>query len=491
MLPKLGLNKKIQNNYKHYDNLVTRALLSDTEDRQIYFARKAAEFAATNPCGVFSSPELEGLLCQIAQNHPCLLTSDPKKNSVLHVMTTGYKTGGHTRVVEKWAKHRPEKTHHDVLFIDQHADDTPDFLYDSLESEGLKCLHLKGLTPLEKGLELRKLAMNYEQVVLHTHMHDPVPLLAFGTEDFLRPVIYYNHADHIFWLGVSIADIVVDLTPEGERFSQTRRGVQESTVLPVPITTEGADTPCDKTAARKTLHLPQSKRIMLSIGGSWRYAPVGELNFPEYCTELLKKYDDLVIVIVGVEPNDRHWGRAVKAYDASRLKLVGRVFDKAKYQKYIDAADFYVEALPAGAEITSLEVGLQQLPVFILKKLAIRSEVFESVYFPHYGELKDSIEIYLNEGILLNSQKKFRKQILKVHSEEAFAAGLARIHKQAPKKHRVNTSFTSPYVVTSYDRYLYNALKGMHKARGLTRLLKKAYKLHIRLKDFTRVRDTN
>ena len=43
-----------------------------------------------------------------------------------------------------------------------------------------------------------------------------IPILAFGVEEFKRPVLLYNHASHMAWLGKSIADLVLDIEKDDD-----------------------------------------------------------------------------------------------------------------------------------------------------------------------------------------------------------------------------------------------------------------------------------
>ena len=70
---------------------------------------------------------------------------------------------------------------------------------------------------------------------MHTHPHDPSALIAFGTPDFKRPIILFNHADHIFWLGLSVADYVADLNSGGNKITSINRGAKNSFILSVKL----------------------------------------------------------------------------------------------------------------------------------------------------------------------------------------------------------------------------------------------------------------
>lgn len=53
--------------------------------------------------------------------------------------------------------------------------------------------------------------MGYEYIILHTHMEDAIAVVAFGTEDFMHPILFYNHTSYLFWIGKSITDLLLDL----------------------------------------------------------------------------------------------------------------------------------------------------------------------------------------------------------------------------------------------------------------------------------------
>src|SRR5438067_2243266 len=79
-------------------------------------------------------------------------------------------------------------------------------VHDAVKTSGGELMALNPAAPwIERARALRELARGYDAVVLHIHHHDPVPILAFADGD-RPPVVLFNHADHMFWLGSSIVD---------------------------------------------------------------------------------------------------------------------------------------------------------------------------------------------------------------------------------------------------------------------------------------------
>ena len=68
-------------------------------------------------------------------------------------------------------------------------------------------------------------------VILHVHMYDVLPILAFANGDFNRPVMFYNHADHLFWLGASISDLVVNFRSSSVAFNEEYNRTSSNAVI--------------------------------------------------------------------------------------------------------------------------------------------------------------------------------------------------------------------------------------------------------------------
>ena len=51
--------------------------------------------------------------------------------------------------------------------------------------------------PAAKINQIRKIASGFEKIILHIHSDDLVTFIAFATNDFKRPVLFFNHLDHL------------------------------------------------------------------------------------------------------------------------------------------------------------------------------------------------------------------------------------------------------------------------------------------------------
>lgn len=206
------------------------------------WAQIAATFAWFNHTGVFASRELEEVLQTIAQTSMASGSSRfegrhlDRPRHVLHVATQLYPTGGHTQMIAKWLA-RDTDAQHRIYITAQRGRPVPAKISRTAHSQtdvvALDHLHD---TLIHRARALRDAAAWADCVVLHIHPNDVVPVLAFAGGDG-PPVVYVNHADHVFWIGVLSSTVIMNLRRSGARLTVERRGVDpaRSTVVVRPL----------------------------------------------------------------------------------------------------------------------------------------------------------------------------------------------------------------------------------------------------------------
>ena len=83
-------------------------------------------------------------------------------------------------------------------------------------------------------------------IILHIHCEDVIPVLAFADESGLPPVLFLNHADHLFWLGTSVADLVLNLRDAATDITISRRGVEADRNFLLPTIVAADDADCNR-----------------------------------------------------------------------------------------------------------------------------------------------------------------------------------------------------------------------------------------------------
>lgn len=234
---------------------------------------------------------------------------------VLHVLSRAYGAGGHTHVVARWigqAATRRPADEHCVALVDQGAAEVSDWLSDAVRRAN-GCIHelSSGKSQVHRARALFRLAQEWATlVILHIHPNDPIPWLAFASPARAFPVVFFNHADHIFWLGARLGDLVIEFRESGRDISLHGRGIDpcKDTLVPLPLEDplpelEEAGVGLRRrmrAEARARLNLPPEASIALTIGTAYKYEPALGLNFSRAAGQILEKCPHALILAVGL-----------------------------------------------------------------------------------------------------------------------------------------------------------------------------------------------
>ena len=138
--------------------------------------------------GAYSSNILEREIVKIGQIIEFSPEEKPQNGKILHVMTRAGKAGGHSTIVYNWIKN-DKKRQYSIVFTDMEYWDIPKFILQSVEKTGGTILCLHG-NFLEKAKQLLQFSQKFERIVLHIHMYDIVPLLAYSNKNWQIPVYF-------------------------------------------------------------------------------------------------------------------------------------------------------------------------------------------------------------------------------------------------------------------------------------------------------------
>ncbi|MEJ5378463.1 MAG: glycosyltransferase family 4 protein [bacterium] len=337
------------------------------------FTQMAAHYAWLNHPGVFCSGKLEKLLAQIAEKLKAgsQAICFPSRSSfgvrkVMHVLTQAYSTGGHTRLAWRWIKSDSSRIHSLVL-TRQGSIKVPGKLVSAVESSGGSIYMLDrrrgGLTA--RALALHSLIRSYDAILLHIHPYDVIPMLALRDCETRPKVIFVNHADHVFWQGVRIADLVCNIRESSKLLCINRRNIPEErcALLPIPIVEYERD--LSKQEARQKLGIPGNAIVLVSIASAYKYkvkSKSPDLS-PFLCTLLpiLNKYKNCYLLIIGPEKEDEAFKHPTGP--GKRIRCYGLQED---IKCFLDAADIYLDSFPISSLTSLLEAGARGLPLLSL-----------------------------------------------------------------------------------------------------------------------------
>lgn len=436
------------------EQIVQEKLLS----RKERLAYKAIDFALNASTGYYSSEIIENVFLALAQQNRIELPSEHRKNSFLHVMTEAYATGGHTRVVERWIELSDASQVHSLLFTREKKKYVPDRLAQAVKNKQGNISFLSDkLTNIEKGLQLRHLASEYEYIILHVHMEDVIPLIAFGTLDFKRPVLLFNHADHRFWLGGSVADKIIDFRQWGQNITLNKRGLVNSVILELPLDFNEFDTKYDRCELRKKLGLPQDHKIIVTVGSAHKYKPLLNYDFLNFIIEVLN--DDGNCSFIAIGPDYKKlplWENAHKKFK-NRFRALGPKATSEMFE-YLACADLSVDSFPMSGGTALIDAVTVGCPVLSLKCPTGQLDyvINSDAYCNSQKDLRRKIHLLLqNPRAQKENVANVQEKLMQQQSTTSWLTKLKSIYLATTEHSLHNVNTPNVCTLTDLDLYLY------------------------------------
>ncbi len=441
--------QKIPQNFDVFHNLVNKAEAYAKTGKYAMaaaYCEMASSYASGKTCGVLVSSELEKVLLSIGlkaiRGHSNFTKSKSAHQSsqpkILHVATTMASIGGHSRMLWRWIKQ--DQTHsHSLALTRQFPKPIPKALEDAVkDSNGnIYQLNCRYGSLLEWAKQLRKLASNADLVILHVHNFDVIPMLAFAAKEDLPPICLLDHADHLFWLGAGISDLVISLRESGMALAKSRRMIDAERIVLLPIILDPIQRNISREMAKQELGLPQDCILLLSIARGIKYNTIDGISFADAHVSLLQKYRQAILIVVG--PGDRpEWKSAIDQTEG-RIK----VFSETEHTSlFYQAADIYVDSFPFVSNTSLLEAGSYSSPLVSRYPYPSESSAVLGADMPGLtGNLirVKSLEEYTNILSRLIEDKDFRqnlgestrRKIEDTHWGKAWEASLQKVYSHA------------------------------------------------------------
>ncbi|GGJ44254.1 glycosyltransferase family protein [Neoroseomonas lacus] len=333
----------------------------------------AAFHAVARHSGVWASPKLESLLTRIAQQ---TLTDLPGRRApaeirhVMHVTTQIPTVGGLARMMERWIRTDAGRMH-SVVVTRQSTMPLPDSIREAVAQRhgGLRILdHGRGAL-IERAQRLRDIAQEADLVVLHTHPFDIVPQLAFATPN-RPPVAFLDHADHGFWLGTHITDVMASMREAGKRIMIERRSIPPERIALLPTILAEPRRKVSRQEAKRRIGVPEDSVLLLSVARARKYVTVGGMSFADLHVPTLLDHPKAILLTVGPGKRD-DWTDAAQ-------RCGGRIVSLPEHDDpslFFEAADIYVDSFPFVSITSTLEAAGLGTPAVSLFPFGTTSEV--------------------------------------------------------------------------------------------------------------------
>ena len=373
-------SKRIIANFARFDaevRLAEAACANGKFETAAFYAATAATIATHKHCGIFSSPRLETVLNTIGRR--IVVSNEPASRNrqnqsiknVLHVGSELSAVGGLTRMISRWIDADAGRVN--SLALTQHRGAIPRHLTDAVKRSGGKIIKLNRTvgSRFDWAHSLRRIASSHDAVILHIHCEDVIPILALADETGLPPVLFLNHADHLFWLGTSVAHLVLNLRDAATDISIGRRGIEPSRNFLIPTIVDSTVRRHTRRDAKLKLGLQPDTLLLLSVARGPKYRSLDGISFADRHVGLLKKFPKAQLMVVGSgEPDD---------WQTAKRRVNGRITglpEQPDPRLYFEAADIYLDSYPFVSSTSMMEAAGYGLPVVTIFTLPEQANIF-------------------------------------------------------------------------------------------------------------------
>ncbi|WP_155831212.1 glycosyltransferase 61 family protein [Hyphomicrobium sp. 802] len=443
----LSDNMDLISNHRAVDNLVRQAKAQFKNNDYLASAvslQGAAETAWHKHAGMFFSAEIESLLVEMAKKITPFRARQAKQaggpERVLHVLTQGYNIGGHTRLVWRWIE-KDSSRQHSVVLTQQGEWPKPHCLDMAASKSGGKLVLLEcSKNLLQLAQELRDIGEQFDYIVLHQHPFDVVPFLAWGSGIDRPPIIHFNHADHVFWIGASLVDINAEYRASGQKISIARRGLGDRQIMRLPIPLPNPLTRLrSKAEAKVQLGIPADDFLALTVASELKFHPIHAFDYARVHGPLLGRCEKLRFLVVGPSPHADYW-KNLYASSGGRIQAVGT---QGSTDVYLEAADIYLDSTPIGSLTSMLEAALAGIACVSWRPykpeapeavLACDDIAFGSlpITFNEYGPYLDHVETCLNNAsFAANISAALQAAVIQEHSGAKWLKALELVYSAA------------------------------------------------------------
>ena len=395
------MNARTRQDFDSYNDIKSRAIAAfkDGElERSLDYTYIAVSYAWGIHFGKWYDEELEDLLSEIGLNirSEYTLTKTSKKKDgkrIAHIASFLSDIGGHPEVLKQWIGLLSENIGEQTLYITSvpNVPSVYPYLKNFLQSKGVEVHELSyNHRYIERIKELIRLLTQESPdfLILYIHPNDVVVVPALCALSSKPPTIFFNHADHVFWLGRNIIDYLIEWREEGAKYSKKFRKINRSYVIPLTTDIKPQKVP------KESFGIPENSTLSISIGSFYKVLGDPELDYFRTIEGILKQFPNHYHMLVTTSPS------IVKNHLTSdkdirrRFIITGPI---AKVEPVYGVADLLIETFPIAGGMVRVEAMACKLPIvaFHNRKSPLFSETDAlPADYPFVAFTKDEIVEY-------------------------------------------------------------------------------------------------
>ena len=251
--------------------------------------------------------------------------------------------------------------------------------------------------------------------------------------NFKRPVLFFNHLDHVFWIGTAISDLVINLRTTAVEQSIKYRSVQKNIFLPLPIKNQGLNSKKKIASLKNKLKISEDSRVVVTLASSEKYTPIKGYDFVKDFIEILKKHKDLHLIAIGPSPAEKRW-MVAQEITGNRMNAIGRI-PHEELSDYLSLADFAIDSYPMPSFTALLDAASCGIPCVSLV-----------TPFGSMDCVQKSNSLCLNKEMLYDQitktfdsriENNLFQKVKEYHFKEPFLNYLDKLKKESPNYHEL------------------------------------------------------
>ncbi len=344
--------KKDLEKYAHLKLNAANILKNNRLEAALDYLFVASTYAWTVNLGILSDDELENLLSKSGEcikeerNVRCNNNQRTQGNvkTIAHAVSFLNDVGGHSEILRQWIEILGGLVEKQYLYVTNVSNVPTRYSYlDDLAGQGV-CIRQLPYNSLYTD-RIRKLVGFIEEdspdiLILYINPNDVVAVAALSAIADKPRVVFFNHADHIFWLGKSVIDLLIDFRNVSVKYSTSLRGIDPNRIRLIPLTTNIQP----RKVCRDTYGVPEDSTLSVSVGSYYKVAGGQEPNYFEMINELLARFPNHYHLFVTDYPDQAEQQYASAEAGVSRRFIsTGPLADLAPVY---GVADFLIETFP-------------------------------------------------------------------------------------------------------------------------------------------------
>lgn len=402
--------QETQSHKNIYTFLLNLFSKTNSEELKLKLARFIGEIVSKNYIGIFREPAIEQFFSDYTvKNLNTVASGNSNANDLIHVFTTTYQTGGHTRFVENLIQLDQNRTHH-LIITEQGEIPSRDSLLQLVRQNKGEVLFLENGNIKSRCQQFQEFILKTGgKVMLHIHPYDILPSIALnGIKEDLE-ILFFNHSDHCFSYGFDVAHKVINIRDEAHYLTIHKRNHSNSFILPLPILKKGISEN-EINSLRLKYGIDANTKLALSIGSAYKFQRKDRHYFFRSMYHAVEANPNLKIFIVGLDKSD------IEKFDLAyipheRIQLLGVIEDPTELQAIADIA---IDPMPFGSYTALLETSFYgAYPLVCYDTIPLFDLYHDPAFFNLIQLDKNESDYLLHLNRILNDQVELSREQIK------------------------------------------------------------------------------